>query len=73
MKKAILTQEEKENIKEILELQNKAGSLKLEIDKKIADFWYNFQSRMGGGSYVLDSQTGEIWEQTFKDRTESRG
>ena len=67
MKKVKLTQEEEERIKEISELQRKASLLKLECDKKMAEFWYDFQARMGGGNYSLDPIAGEIWQKTFDE------
>jgi hypothetical protein len=67
MKKVKLTQEEEERIKELCELKRKAGLLNLECEKKLAEFWYDFQTRMGGGNYSLNPATGEIWQKTFEE------
>ena len=67
MKKVNLNQEEEERIKEICEIQRKTGLLRLESEKKLAEFWYDFQTRMGGGNYSLNPATGEIWQKTFEE------
>ena len=67
MKKVSLTQEEKDKVKEIKVLQQKMAMLKLEYDKKTADFWYDFQRRQGGGAFSLDVPNGIVWKLSSKE------
>ena len=70
MKKVKLTQKEEEQIKELMEIQHQMGVLQLKSKKMYSDFWYEFQIRMGGGSYALDIEKGEVWKKSFEETVE---
>ena len=67
MKKVQLTEEEQEKVNKLAEMQRKQSMLKLEYDKEAADFWYMFQSRIGGGSFRFDPLKREVYEMTAEE------
>lgn len=71
MKKVTLTEDEKKTLKEIQETQRQASILGLKAKKLSSDFWFNFQTRMGGGSYQMDLDEGVIWKMSFQESIEA--
>jgi len=66
MQKVKLTQEEKELVKEIQELNRRANLLKMEGNKKVSDFFYLLSKRKIG-NYKADWGKGEIYELSFEE------
>ena len=72
MKKIKLTEEEQEKANKLAELQRRHAMLKLEYDKEVADFWYLFQSRIGGGSFRFDPLKREVYELNAEETTKEK-
>ena len=56
MKKVKLTAEEINSLKGIYELQKKANDYAQESKLKMAQFWYDFNKRVGPGAYSLNTK-----------------
>ena len=67
MKKAPLTQEEKDQLEEIKSLAKELAKINMDYKKMVSDFWYGFQKRMGYGDFVLDAMNGVVYEKEPKD------
>ena len=70
MKKVNLTQEEQEKLDILAELNHKYQMGKLEYEKELSNFWFEFQSRKGGGAYSFSLKERCVYELDEKEARE---
>ena len=58
----MITEKEKEELREINSLALRRSMLVLEKDYKKSAFWFNFQKRVGGGNFQMDLTEIAVYE-----------
>ena len=57
-----LTSKEKKKMKELKSVYTEMSELTMRYQKKVAEFWYSFQKRMGYGNFQMNVRDGVVFD-----------